>query len=159
MLWSSFISVEVVKDLSEVLLSLIVHIPLFNVISLYLLSYLYKIFIFQNLNKLYTVIKQYKNLKHFLTGYLNWYIIFIERGERDSNPRSTVKHLQTFQVCWFNHSHISPQVLRRGWDSNPRDSYSPSNRFRDGPVMTTSVPLLIRWYFTYQTILLCEVCR
>src|SRR5437660_1788318 len=29
---------------------------------------------------------------------------------------------------------------RRGWDSNPRAGY-PTNRFRGGPVTTTSVPL------------------
>ncbi len=33
-------------------------------------------------------------------------------------------------------------LWRRGWDSNPRGGFWPPNRFRGGPVMTTSVPLL-----------------
>ena len=46
---------------------------------------------------------------------------------------------------------------RRGWDSNPRESFWPPSRFRVDPVTTTSVPL--RWQTVFLTADYAEIAE
>src|SRR3990172_12418863 len=78
-----------------------------------------------------------------------------ERGGFEP-PVHLCEHTHDFQSCSFSLSDIPPCInlaiytglsisrillWRREGDSNPRESFWPSNRFRVDPVTTTSVPL------------------
>lgn len=64
----------------------------------------------------------------------------VDKKDENVNPTIELEEKIDYSTQTPDFAFLHSDV-RRGWDSNPRPELCPDNRFRDGPVTTTSVPL------------------